>query len=221
VPSCPSSLRRRVRLDGIEPTRLRVGQRATLTGSGFAADPSGNQVVFDDREAKVVQASATRLEVEVPQVVAESGAERRVGVVVRKGSRASRRLDVAVFQGPRLHGISPEAALPGEEAPRRRGLGTRGDRPLRRGRSTLTEVEATRIRTVVPDGAGGPGTAAPVVVTVGGVDSNPAPFIVGHLPVVSAVSPASAASGDVVDVSGAASRPTPANDVRVGECRRW
>jgi len=210
-----------VRLDGIEPTRLRVGQRATLTGSGFAADPSGNQVLFDDREAKVVQASATRLEVEVPEVVAESGAERRVGVVVRRGSRASSSLDVAVFQGPRLHGISPEAALPGEEV-LLAGAGWGPGATVRFGaaEAQLNEVEATRIRAVVPEGAGGPGTVAPVVVTVGGVDSNPAPFIVGHLPVVSAVSPASAAPGDVVDVSGRGFQADPlANDVRVGGVR--
>ena len=207
-----------VRLDGIEPARLRVGQRATLTGSGFAADPSGNQVLFDDREAKVVQASATRLEVEVPEVVAEAGAERRVGVVVRKGSRASRPLEVAVFQGPRLHGISPEAALPGEEV-LLAGAGWGPGATVRFGgaEAQLNEVEATRIRAVVPEGAGAPGTAAPVVVTVGGVGSNAAPFIVGHLPVVSAVSPASVAPGDVVDVSGRGFQVDPlANDVRVG-----
>ena len=55
---------------------------------------------------------------------------------------------------------------------------------------------------MVPEAAGAPGTAAPVVVTVGATESNAAPFIVGHLPVVSAVSPASAAAGDVVTVSG-------------------
>jgi hypothetical protein len=207
-----------VRLAGIEPARLRVGQHATLTGSGFAADPSGNHVLFDDREAKVVQASPTRLEVEVPEVVAESGAERRVGVVVRRGSRASSPLEVAVFQGPRLHGISPEAALPGEEV-LLAGAGWGPGATVRFGgaEAQLNEVEATRIRAVVPEGAGVPGTAAPVVVTVGGVDSNPAPFIVGHLPVVSAVSPASAAAGEVVDVSGRGFQADPlANDVRVG-----
>ena len=103
---------------------------------------------------------------------------------------------MAVFQGPRLHGISPEAALPGEEvvlAGAGWGPGATvrfGDAPAQ-----LNEVQATRIRAIVPDGAGVPGTPAPVVVTVGGVESNPAPFIVGHLPVVSAVSPASAAAG--------------------------
>ncbi|HYN03559.1 MAG TPA: IPT/TIG domain-containing protein [Vicinamibacteria bacterium] len=207
-----------VRLDGVEPARLRVGQRATLTGSGFASDPAGNSVLFDDRQAKVLQASPTRLEVEVPEAVAESGAERRVGVVVKNGRRASRAVDVAVFQGPRLHGISPEAALPGEEvvlAGAGWGPGATvrfGDAPAQ-----LNDLQATRIRAIVPDGAGVPGTPAPVVVTVGGVESNPAPFIVGHLPVVSTVSPASAAAGDTVTVSGRGFQADPlGNDVRLG-----
>jgi hypothetical protein len=207
-----------VRLEAVEPARLRVGQRARLAGSGFAAAPSGNRVLFDDRDAQVLQASATHLEVEVPEVVAESGAERRVLVVVRRGSRASSPLEVTVFQGPRLHGISPEAALPGEVV-LLAGAGWGPGATVRFGaaEAQLEEVDATRIRAVVPEGAGVPGTAAPVVVTVGGVDSNPAPFIVGHLPVVSAVSPVSAAPGDVVDVSGRGFQADPlANDVRVG-----
>jgi hypothetical protein len=207
-----------VRLEGIEPARLRVGQRATLRGSGFAPDPADNAVLFDDREAKVVQASATLLEVEVPEVVVESGAERRVGVVVRRGRRASRAVEVAVFQGPRLHGISPEAALPGEEV-LLVGAGWGPGATVRFGSASaqLNEVESTRIRAVVPEGAGAPGTPAPVVVTVGGVESNPAPFIVGHLPVVSGVSPTNAAPGDLVDVSGRGFPAGPLlNDVRVG-----
>ena len=81
----------------------------------------------------------------------------------------------------------------------------------------LNEVQATRIRAIVPEGAGVPGTPAPVVVTVGGVESNPAPFIVGHLPVVSAVSPASAAPGDLLEVSGRGFQADPVrDDVRLG-----
>ena len=207
-----------VRLEGVEPSRLRVGQRATLRGSGFASDPAGNAVLFDDREAKVVQASPTLLEVEVPEVVVESGTERRVMILVRRGSRASRALEVAVFQGPRLHGISPEAAMPGEEV-LLAGAGWGPGATVRFGNASaqLNEVESSRIRAVVPEGAGAPGTPAPVVVTVGGVDSNPAPFIVGHLPVVSGVSPTNAVTGDVVDVSGRGFHADPRqNDVRVG-----
>jgi hypothetical protein len=207
-----------VRLDAVEPSRLRVGQRATLAGSGFSADPAGNRVLFDDREARVVQASATQLEVEVPDVVAESGAERRVAVVVRRGRRASSPVEVPVFQGPRLHGISPAAALPGEVV-LLAGAGWGPGTTVRFGtaEAQLEEVDATQIRAVVPEGAGSPGSSISVVVTVGGVDSNPAPFVVGHVPIVSGVSPTSAAPGDVVSVSGLGFSADPvANDVRVG-----
>jgi hypothetical protein len=207
-----------VRLDAVEPGRLRVGQRATLAGSGFASRPGGNTVLFGDREARVLQASPTRLEVEVPDAVAESGGEKRVGVAVRTGRRTSNAVEVVVFQGPRLHGLSPEAAMPGEEVVLA-GSGWGPGTTVRFGPAAarITEVQPTRIRAVVPEGAGSPGTAAPVVVTVGGVDSNPVPFIVGHLPVVSGVSPASAAPGDVVEVSGRGFQDDPLrNDVRVG-----
>jgi hypothetical protein len=207
-----------VRLDAVEPVRLRVGQRAILTGAGFAPGAEGNTVLFDGRRAKVLQASPTRLEIEVPEAVAESGAEKRVGVLVRKGGRASSALDVTVFQGPRLHGISPEAAMPGEEVVLA-GAGWGPGSAVRFGAATaqVNEVQPTRIRAVVPEGAGAPGTPAPVVVTVGGVDSNPAPFIVGRLPLVTGTTPAKAAPGDVVEVSGRGFQDDPLrNDVRIG-----
>jgi hypothetical protein len=207
-----------VRLDSVEPVRLRVGQRATLTGSGFAADPAGNSVRFDDREARVLQASPTRLEVEVPEAVVESGGERRVGVSVKRGRRASRAVEVSLFQGPRLHGISPEAALPGEEVVLA-GAGWGPGATVRFGvaAAQLNEVQATRIRAIVPEAAGVAGTPAPVVVSVGGIESNPAPFIVGHLPVLSSVSPASAAPGDLLELTGRGFQADPLrNDVRVG-----
>ncbi len=148
----------------------------------------------------------------------ESGAERRLGVVVKKGRRASRAVEVAVFQGPRLHGISPEAAMPGEEVVLAgAGWGPGATVLFGEAPAQLNEVQATRIRAVVPEGAGVPGTPAPVVVNVGGVASNPAPFIVGHLPVVSAVSPASAAPGDLLAVSGRGFQADPLlDDVRLG-----
>jgi hypothetical protein len=190
---------------------------ATLTGSGFAGDPAGNKVLFGDREAKVLLASPSRLEVEVPEAVAESGTERRVEVVVKKGAHTSGVVMVAVFQGPRLHGLSPEAAMPGEEvllAGAGWGLGA----TVRFGdvAAQTLEVQATRIRAIVPDIAGGSGTQARVIVTVGGIESNSAPFVVGHLPVVTGVTPTSAVAGDVVDVSGLGFQPEPLrNDVRV------
>ena len=207
-----------VRLDAVEPTRLRVGQRATLSGSGFGSEPKALTVVFGDREARVLQASPKQVEVEVPEAVVAAGAEGRISVVVRVNGRTSGVVDVTVFQGPRLHGISPGAAMPGEEvmlAGAGWGIGATvqfGSVPAQ-----ILEVQATQIRALVPELPGGPGTEAPVVVSVGGIESNHAPFILGHLPVLSGLNPPSAAPGDVVNVSGRGFETiAPRNDVRVG-----
>jgi hypothetical protein len=207
-----------VRLDAIEPARVRVGQRATLLGRGFSANPEANVVLFEDMRAKVLAATPVRLEIEVPEAVAEAGSERRVSLRVRCGSRSSDPLTVSVLQGPRLHALSPQAAMPGEEvilAGAGLGLGASvkfGDAPAQ-----ITQADATRIRVVVPELAGGPGTSAPVVVTVGGVDSNAAPFVVGRLPVVTGITPASAKPGDVIRVSGLGFLQDPLqNDVQIG-----
>jgi hypothetical protein len=206
-----------IRVDAVEPARARVGQRVTLSGSGFSAEAGQNLVFFEDRPARVLQASPTRLEVEVPDVAAEAGSERSANVVVRRGGRTSAPVAVSVFQGPRLHGLSPAAAMPGEEvllAGAGWGLGATvrfGDTPAQ-----LIEVESTRIRALVPQIAGGPGTSAPVVVTVGGVESNAAPFVLGRPPIVTGLAPSSGVPGDVIDVSGVGFDANPAgNDVRV------
>ena len=189
-----------------------------MNGRGFAPDAASNVVTFDDRRARVVSAQPERLEVEVPDVPVESGGERRIDVVVRSGAKSSTPAPVTVIQGPRLHGLSPEAALPGEEvllAGAGWGLGA----TVRFGNATaqVAAIDATRIRAIVPAEAGTPGTRAPVVVTVAGVESNAAPFFVGRLPIVSEIAPASAGPGDTVQVSGIGFNPSAAqNDVRIG-----
>jgi hypothetical protein len=211
-------LGRGVRLDRVEPQRVRVGQHVTLTGAGFGSRPGDQTVAFGEREAKVLQASATRLEVEVPEAVVPAGAEGHVQVVVKAGGRATAPVEVTVFQGPRLHGISPGAAMPGEEV-MLAGAGWGVGATVRFGSAPAQtlDVQPTEIRALVPQGAGVPGSEVSVVVTVGGVDSNAAPFVIGHLPVVTGVDPASAAPGDVVTLAGRGFEVIPArNEVRIG-----
>jgi hypothetical protein len=209
------------KVEEVSPSRVRVGQRATVTGSGFSSEPTGNSVTFGSAAATVVSASSTRLEVEVPGAVVEAGAERRVPVVVRKGNRESEPIEVAVFAGPNLHGLSPDVAMPGEEvllAGAGWGLGATvrfGDLP-----ADVLEANPTQIRVVVPALPGVSGTPAPVVVTVGGVDSNPAPFYVGRLPLITSVAPTSASMGDVLTVSGRGfRREAMQNDARISGVR--
>jgi hypothetical protein len=210
------SLSGRVHVDAVEPSRVRVGQRVTLRGGGFAPDPAGNSVLVDGTPARVTAAAAGALEVEFP-AAGEAGSERAATLVVRVGQRESKPVSVTVIQGPRLHGISPTAAMPGEEVALAGG-GWGVGATVRFG-STSAEpvaIEATRIRVVVPPLSVGPGGSAPVVVVFGGVESNQAPFVVGHLPVVTGVVPPAANPGDVVQVAGLGFGLTPeANDVRV------
>jgi putative intracellular protease/amidase len=205
------------KLEQVSPQRVRVGQRATLTGTGFSDEATGNTVVFGAATAKVVSASSTRIDVEVPEAVVEAGAERRVAVVVKRGERESEPIEISVFAGPNLHGLSPDVAMPGEEvllAGAGWGLGATvrfGDLAAQ-----VLEVDPTQIRVIVPPLPDVSGTPAPVVVTVGGVESNPAPFFVGRLPLVTGVAPTAASIGDVLKVSGRGfQRDAAQNDVRI------
>jgi len=208
-----------VRLESVTPVRLRAGQRAVLTGRGFKAETAGNVVLFDAERARVLSAAADRLEVEVPAAGADTATgEQRVAVVVRTGARASAPVEVTLLQGPRLHGLSPLAAMPGEEVTLA-GSGWGPGATVRFGPAAaeIRELDATRIRVVVPAIDGSTGTSAPVVVEVAGIQSNAAPFVVGHPPVVSGISPETAGPGDVVQVAGVGFEGNPLlDDVRIG-----
>ena len=193
----------RVTVEAISPQPVRAGQRATLRGSGFASTPSENVVTFEGHPARVLAATATSLEVEVPPAAVETGTQRRMNVIVRKGTRDSLPLAVDVLQAPRLHGLSPVAALPGEPV-LLAGAGWGPGARVRFGNmeAQVVEVDATRIRALVPAMDLPLGSSAPVIVTVAGVDSNTAPFVIGHLPLITGVTPAEAAPGDTVQVNG-------------------
>jgi hypothetical protein len=66
----------------------------------------------------------------------------------------------------------------------------------------ILQVATSSIRVRVPQLAGGPGTAAEAVVTDGPVESNPAPFYVGRIPLLLSADPASVVPGDLVTISG-------------------
>ncbi len=191
-----------VRLESVEPARGRSGQTVTLTGSGFAPDPKGNTVLFGERPAALVSATATRIEVAVPDVPV-TGEEARVAIRVRAGRGASNPLDFSVLGGPTIHGISPDVAMPGEEVVLA-GTGWGMGAAVRFGTAPaeVVEVRDTSIRARVPPIAGGPGTAAPAVVTMGAATSNELPFFIGTIPLVLKVEPATASPGDLVGISG-------------------
>jgi FHA domain/IPT/TIG domain len=214
------TLMHRVRVEKIEPQRARVGDTVAIVGRGFAASPADNVVLFDDKAGRVSTATPTRLEVVVPDV-ATMGADGHPAVRVRVGRSESQPVELAVYSGPVLHGISPDVAMPGDEvvlAGTGWGLGPTvrfGGLP-----GEVLEARETSIRVRVPAIDGGPGTAAPVVVISGSLESNAGPFYVGHIPLVTKAEPSSVSPGEVVTLSGRGFRREPSqNTVQIGGVR--
>jgi hypothetical protein len=71
----------------ISPSPARVGDTVTLDGQGFDPTLEGNVVYFADYSGRLVSASRTRLEVEVPEVGVLPGQEVRLPVKVQVEER--------------------------------------------------------------------------------------------------------------------------------------
>jgi hypothetical protein len=203
------------RLDGVTPPRAHPGQVVQLRGARFAPEA---RALFGGQPARVVKRAPEVLEVEVPELPLTAGADRPVTVVVQNGERASAAVTLQGFVAPRLHGIAPDVALPGEEV-ELAGTGFGADAQVRFG-SLPAEVlrrTAETLRVRVPALGETSGTKAPVTVVQQGATSNPAPFFVGRLPLVLDVQPARAAAGDVLELTGRGFRAEPgATQVRLG-----
>jgi hypothetical protein len=187
----------------LSPARARIGDRVTLTGKNFAKAPSGNAVTVGTTPATALQASETQVQIDVPEVAGAGFREVKVPVKVRVGARDTAALELTVFEAPRIHGVSPDVAMPGEEV----SLAGRGWGPgvqVRFGTASadVLETTSTAIRVRVPSLEGAQGTSLQVVATMGEDPSNPAPFMIGRLPLVSGVEPGSASPGDVVTLKG-------------------
>ena len=205
------------RIASIEPTRARAGERIAITGEHFGADAQAIAVTFGSGTGgKVLSASPTRLEVEVPSLPVTG--EGKVPVVVSTGGKASPAFELAVFKAPRVHGISPSVALPGEEVTLAGvdwGPGAQvkfGDLP-----AAVLDASATSLRVRVPDLKDPVGTSLPVVVSMGGDPSNQAPFVIGKIPLVISVDPAGVSPGEIVTIKGRGFPLQPSmNDLRIG-----
>jgi len=208
-------------IEAISPARVGLGQSVTITGAHFGDSPQANLVRFGDKPGRVVQASPTRLQVEIPEIAAVSGRDTPVPVVVVVDGRESKPATVGIFEAPRIHGIAPSVAMPGDEVVLA-GAGWSAGAKVQFGTTaaTVLDTSPTSLKVTVPALEGPPGTEFPVRVASGTDTSNPAPFVLGRLPLVMSVSPASAAPGDLVTVAGRGFVVRPvANDVRVGGTR--
>jgi len=205
----------------ITPSRVGLGHSVTISGTHFGATPQDNDVRFGDKPGRVVQASATTLQVEIPELAAAPGRDMPVPVVVVVGGHESKAATLAVFESPRIHGIDPSVAMPGDEVVLA-GAGWGAGAKVTFGPVAANVVDSTpaSIKVRVPALEGAPGTEFPVRVAMGADTSNPAPFLLGRLPLLVSVAPPSAAPGDVVTLAGRGFQARPLdNAVRVAGAR--
>lgn len=123
-------------------------------------------------------------------------------VSVRVGRKVSPVASVVVRQIPRIRGLAPDTAQPGEELLiAGGGWATTGTQVLF-GEMAVTpaEVTATYVRVRIPPLS--PGRVLSVVVVSGSERSSAAELVVGRLPALASIEPSSASSGSVVTFAG-------------------
>ena len=96
------------RLEGVEPNRARVGDQLVLRGRGFSPQAARNVVHFDGaQEARVLAASAERLQVEVPEIALPPGGSKQVPITVAVEGGETEPVEVTLFQAPRCTASRP------------------------------------------------------------------------------------------------------------------
>jgi hypothetical protein len=210
------------RVDSVEPTRVRSGDRLVVQGRNFSSDAASVVVRFEgQREGRILRATATRLEVEVPAIPAAAGRVNRVPLVVSVRGRESKPVEIAVYQAPRIHGIAPTVAQAGDDVTLAGSdWGPGATVKFGGADAQILELSPTSIRVRVPATNQPDGTRLPVVVSMGGDPSNELPFFLGRLPLLLSVEPKTVRPGDplVIKGMGFAAQPS-ANELRLGGTR--
>jgi serine/threonine-protein kinase len=210
-------------LESLAPDRAKIGQTVVLSGRHLGGTAAADAVYFGERRGNVVSATPARIEVQVPVFPVLPGRDSKVDVTVDVGGHRTNALSLAVYAAPRVDGLSPDVAMPGEEI-ELAGAGWDPQATVRFGDvpAEITSNAPNMIRVRVPPLDTNPDTEVQVVVASGVEQSNPAPFHVGRLPIVGKVDPHTVSPGDVVTVNGRGFKSRQgANTVKIGGVRAY
>jgi hypothetical protein len=197
-----------------EPRSADVGDRVTLTGTGFAADPTQNTVRLGETPATVVSASDTALVVEVPQ--ARSGPW---SVAVAGSTTARTRDPFMVSQRPRITAMEPDRGIPGSRVVLR-GANFPSDRSLATVRLNAQDVSVAdysreAITVTVP--ANAQSGRFEIIGRLQGTGRSATDFVVLQPVTLSAVDPPAGPVGATITLRGNGFEPDPARlNLRVG-----
>jgi len=187
-------------ITSVTPPKAEPGQTVTIAGSGFDPDTEDNAVRFGKQTGKVTSASETQLAVTVPESLAVAD----TGVLVETRSGRSNALFLKIYRGPRVTSVDPPVALPGAEVVLRGSNLAGPSLTVEIGGlpATVKDSSPTALRVRVPDLPMLEGRALPVTVELAGETGRPAEIILGRLPIVTVVAPASGPPGTRVVLRG-------------------
>jgi hypothetical protein len=195
----------------VTPSQGEPGVAVRISGTGFKAEPAGNTVRFGDVVAVVTAATEAELTVTVPE--GPSGTKLPVTVETSRGRSGD--FEFTMLSLPRLSGLQPEVALPGEEVTARgQNLGNADAKVLVSGLpATVLERHPMSLRFRVPNVPAVEGTEAPVSVQDSTGIGRPLKLVLGRLPLVKTVSPKEGPAGQRVTLEGRGFDPKPAGNV--------
>ncbi|HVQ30907.1 MAG TPA: IPT/TIG domain-containing protein, partial [Vicinamibacteria bacterium] len=190
-------------VESATPARSEPGQTITLAGKGFDPDAAANKVRFGDRPGQVSSVAAGQLVVTIPaDLPIPPGGE--VKVVVESRGKPSKPLSFRVYRAPRVTGLEPDVAMPGEEI-LINGQNLDG-KPLTVNvggmPADVKEAVPASVRVVVPQLSVTQGKVVPVSVQIGPDSAKPASLTVGYLPLVTEVKPNKGQAGEKVVIKG-------------------
>ncbi len=190
-------------ITSIVPPKAEPGQTVTIAGTALGSNADDVVVRFGDRRGPVTSATESSLAATVPADLAKLPAG-DIRVVVEVGGRSSNALFMSLARYPRITAVEPEVALPGAEVAVA-GVHLEGDTVAVRIGGFPAEVlgrgrEGLRVK--VPAMPVIEGKAVPVDVSLGREAARPGTLILGHLPLVTGIAPASGVVGTTVTIKG-------------------
>ena len=204
-------------LSGITPPKAEAGGTVTIAGTGFEAAAADNTVRFGDAAAMVTNASATALTVTVPAI--SSLTTKEVPITVQGHGGWSNALFVKIARLPRIVRLEPDVAVPGTEITLHGQNLDGGPVTVKIGSEKVEarDVRADSLRARVPEMSWTDGQSVTVVVEIGADTARAMPLLMGRLPLVLDVTPASGAVGERIAIKGRGFDPSPsANHVTIG-----
>jgi hypothetical protein len=199
----------------VDPRACDIGERVTLTGTGFSAVAAENTVQLGSVIARVVSASPTELVVEVPEG-ARSG---NWTVAVAGSGNVRSREPFMVTLRPRITALEPERGIPGTRLTLR-GANFPADRSLASVRLNGADVPIESyardaiVVTVPRDGQTG---RFQVIGRLQGTGTAPMEFFVLQPVLLTSVDPPAGPLGSTVTLRGSGFEPDPARlSVRLG-----